>query len=159
MNVKNIKMVVSDVDGTLTDGGLYLDEAGREFRKFNIKDGMGIKLLMEKGIKVGLMSSSHIEGIVLGRASMLNVDKCYVGKESKLEVLGTWLSELGLQHSQVAYVGDDVNDKEVMQRVGFSVCPADADQEIINIVDHVLTKKGGDGAFREFANLLIQLRP
>jgi 3-deoxy-D-manno-octulosonate 8-phosphate phosphatase (KDO 8-P phosphatase) len=145
-----IRMLVLDVDGTLTDGGVYIDVNGVQSRKFNIRDGMGITLLQEAGIPVGLLSHSNIQGILEERARMLNVQYVYSGKESKLHVLHRWMKDLSLRNDEVAYIGDDVNDIEVITGVGLGACPADAHHLVVRSADIVLRNKGGEGCVREF---------
>src|SRR5690242_3228504 len=105
-----IRLLVLDVDGTLTDGGIYIDANGVQSKKFNIRDGMGITLLQESGIAVGIISHSRAQTILDDRARMLGIQYVYSGKESKLEVLERWMKELSLRQENVAYIGDDVND-------------------------------------------------
>jgi 3-deoxy-D-manno-octulosonate 8-phosphate phosphatase (KDO 8-P phosphatase) len=150
-----IRLLVLDVDGTLTDGGVYIDGNGVQSKKFNIKDGMGITLLREKGIHVGVISHSRSKAILDERARMLGIDLVYSGKEPKVEVLARWLSELSLTHQQVAYIGDDVNDLEAIERVGLSACPHDAHFSVVKKVDVVLQRNGGAGCVREFIDRFL----
>ena len=150
--MNSIKLLVLDVDGTMTDGGVYVMEDGRQFKKFNAKDGMGIKLAMKKGIEVGIISHSLVTEMVSSRANSLGLKYFYIGQETKLLILKKWQESLGLQASEIAFIGDDVNDLEVMQYVGTAACPADAVKQIKEISDVVLTKNGGEGAVREFVD-------
>lgn len=145
-----IKFLVLDVDGTLTDGGVYIDQNGMQSRKFSIKDGMGITLLQEAGIPVGLVSHSHMQGILDERCRMLSIRYVYSGKEPKLHIVHRWMQELKLSEQEIAYMGDDVNDLETMSRVGLSACPADAHFQVVKAADIVLRSKGGEGCVREF---------
>ena len=147
---KPIRFLILDVDGTLTDGGIYLSDKGDEFKKFNAKDGMGIKKLLKNNIHVGLISASVSVNTVERRAEMLGIPYCYVGNADKLGILSNWLEELKLSLDEVAFIGDDINDLSVIKEVGFSACPSDAVSEIRTIVDVVLEKKGGEGCVREF---------
>ncbi|MEM9339196.1 MAG: HAD-IIIA family hydrolase [Bacteroidota bacterium] len=149
---KEIKLLILDVDGTMTDGGVYVMEDGKQFKKFNAKDGMGIKLALKVGIEVGIISHSLVTTMVESRASMLGMKYCYVGQEPKIDVLNQWLKELNLTTGQVAYIGDDVNDLEIMKLVGLAACPSDSISAIKEIADVILTKKGGDGCVREFVD-------
>ena len=146
----NIRMLVLDVDGTLTDGGVYIDSNGLQSRKFNIRDGMGIKLLQDSGISVGLISHSSVETILQERAKMLSISKVYAGKMPKLQVFHQWMSELSLSANEIAYMGDDVNDLEIILEAGLTACPADAHYKVVQAVDIVLQRKGGEGCVREF---------
>jgi 3-deoxy-D-manno-octulosonate 8-phosphate phosphatase (KDO 8-P phosphatase) len=150
MEVKDIKFLVLDVDGTLTDGGIYISENGDEMKKFNAKDGMGIKNLLKNGIEVGFISAAISKKIVHHRAAMLGVKYCYAGSEDKLEILNTWLNELNLSYQDVAFIGDDTNDIRIMKQVGLSAAPSDAVSEVQAVANMVLEKNGGQGCVREF---------
>jgi 3-deoxy-D-manno-octulosonate 8-phosphate phosphatase (KDO 8-P phosphatase) len=150
-----IRLLALDVDGTLTDGGVYIDTNGVQSKKFNIKDGMGITLLHEKGVQVGLLSHSRAKTILDERARMLGITRIYSGKESKLEVLERWREELQLTFDQIAYIGDDINDIELLEKVGLSACPYDAHYSVVKIVDVVLQRKGGEGCVREFIDRFL----
>lgn len=155
--LNNIKFLILDVDGTMTDGGIYMLEDGSQFKKFNAKDGLGIKMAIKAGIDVGIISHSHSSEMVNTRANMLGLKHVYVGQDSKLMVLNRWLSELKINIQEIAFIGDDVNDKEIMGAVGFSACPADASLEIKQIADLTLTCNGGHGAVREFIDKYLLL--
>jgi YrbI family 3-deoxy-D-manno-octulosonate 8-phosphate phosphatase len=148
--MKDIKFLILDVDGTLTDGGIYLSDEGEQFKKFNARDGMGIKKAISKGIEVGIISHSYSSKMIDDRANMLGLKYVYVGGKPKLQVMDQWLSELGLSRNEVAYMGDDINDLEVMKLVGCAACPADSSEEVLEISQKVMKKNGGAGAVREF---------
>jgi 3-deoxy-D-manno-octulosonate 8-phosphate phosphatase (KDO 8-P phosphatase) len=150
-----IKLLVLDVDGTLTDGGVYIDSHGVQSKKFHIRDGMGITLLHEKGIHVGIISHSRAKTILEERARMLGIERVYSGKEPKLDVLVKWMEELNLTFEQVAYIGDDVNDIEVLEKVGLSACPHDAHFSLVKVVHVVLQRNGGEGCVREFIDRFL----
>ncbi len=145
-----IKMLILDVDGTMTDGGVYIQEDGKQFKKFSAQDGLGIKLAIKSGVDVGIISHSTVTEMVTARANMLGLKHFYIGQRPKLEVLEEWQKELGIDYNSVAYIGDDVNDLDIMERVGFTACPANAIDKVKSIVNVILTKKGGEGAVREF---------
>jgi len=147
--IKNIKLLILDVDGTLTDGGIYVTEEGTQFKKYNAKDGLGIMMLQKQGVAVGIISHSHVAAMVETRAAMIGIQYVYVGKESKSSVLEKWCKENGWSKEEIAYVGDDVNDLDIMQDVGLTACPADATKRIKEIVDIQLTRNGGDACVRE----------
>jgi len=149
---QNIKWLVLDVDGTLTDGGMYFAESGNEYKKFNTKDGMAIKRLLAKGIKVAFVSSGINETIIANRAKLLGVSLWYCGTENKKAILDQWSAQHGFSFAEAAYIGDDVNDLEIMREVAVSACPADAVEEVKNQVDIILQKKGGQACVREFAD-------
>ena len=149
-HLKDIKLVVLDVDGTMTDGGMYFTENGDQIKKYNTKDGMAIKRRIKDGLQFGIISHGHKLNMVKDRADLLGIQLIYVGQEKKTEVLQQWCTTLGITVDQVAFVGDDINDKEIMEAVGVSACPADAITSIKSISDVILTKGGGAGCIREF---------
>ena len=148
----HIKLLILDVDGTMTDGGIYIMEDGKQFKKFNSRDGMGIKLLQKAGIETGLISNGKTSSMIAVRAEMLGINKCYVGELPKMEVLNAWLDEEGIDFSQVCMVGDDINDLPIMEKAGLSACPADAVRLVKEKVDIVLKLKGGEGCIRELVD-------
>lgn len=154
---KEIKLFLCDVDGTLTDGGMYYSESGDELKKFNTRDGMGFQLLREAGIKTGIITSEDTK-IVENRAKKLKVDFLYQGKRDggKLAVAKEICDMLKIDFGEVAYIGDDVNCVDLLSAVGFAACPADAAIEVKKI-PHIklLEKKGGEGCVREFISLFL----
>ncbi|HNW96780.1 MAG TPA: HAD hydrolase family protein [Bacteroidales bacterium] len=146
----DFKFLALDIDGVLTNGGMYYTESGDEFKKFDTKDGLAIKTLIAAGNNVGFLSSGINSNIIEKRAQLLGVQKVYVGTWKKLEVLEGWCKELNIGLENVAYVGDDVNDLQVIQKVGLSACPADAVTLVKEASNIVLSKKGGCGCVREF---------
>ena len=154
---KPIKLFLCDVDGTLTDGGMYYSEKGDELKKFNTRDGMGFQLLREAGIKTGIITSEDTK-IVENRAKKLKVDFLSQGKRNggKLAVAKEICEQLGITLDEVAYIGDDVNCVELLEAVGLKACPADACEEVKAITGiQIMTKKGGEGCVREFIELMI----
>jgi len=158
MDNSNIKFLVLDVDGTLTDGGVYISESGEEMKKFNAKDGMGIVQLIKSGVEVGFISGAVSSKIIKQRASMLKVKYFYSGGVDKVEILSQWLDELDLSFNEVAYIGDDINDIKIMTKVGLSAVPADALGELKNIANIVLEKRGGNACVREFIDRVFANR-
>lgn len=154
-----IKLFLCDVDGTLTDGGMYYSEHNDELKKFNTRDGMGFQLLREKGIKIGIITSENTK-IVENRAKKLKVDFICQGKykEGKLEVAMDICKRMKISLSDVAYIGDDINCYNLLSEVGVRACPSDADVRIKNIPNiYVTNRKGGDGCVREFIEEIIQV--
>jgi YrbI family 3-deoxy-D-manno-octulosonate 8-phosphate phosphatase len=147
--LKAIKLLILDVDGVMTDGGMYYTENGDQMKKFNAKDGMGIMNLKNSGTKIGIISSGFYGEIVKKRAEILGIELCHVGREKKIDILNSWCKNLSITLNQVAMIGDDLNDLEVMEKIGFSACPSDAHRLIKSQVDLILTKKGGEGCVRE----------
>ena len=152
-----IKFLVLDVDGVLTDGSMYYGPQGEVLKRFNTKDGMAIKHLRDQGIKIGFLSAglSHSKEIVTARAAVFGVEKVYVGTDPKLGVFEGWCEELGIDPSETAYMGDDINDLDVIAVAGLTGCPSDAVPKVRAAVDHVLERKGGDACVREFVDTYI----
>jgi N-acylneuraminate cytidylyltransferase len=152
-----IKLFLSDVDGTLTDAGMYYAEDGNELKKFNTHDGKGFELLRKSGIKTGIITSENTT-IVENRAKKLSVDYLYQGLEhkGKLEIAKEICEKESITLQEVAYIGDDINCKELLQNVGMAACPANAIGEIKNIPNIInLSKNGGEGAVREFVEIIL----
>lgn len=147
---KDIKLLILDVDGVMTDGGMYYTEGGDEFKKFDTKDGMAIKKLTASGFPLGIISSGFNSNLVERRAKLLGIQNVYVGGNSKMEILKKWCSELSISLENVAFIGDDINDEEVMKAVGFSACPANAVDIIKNTASIILKREGGKACVREF---------
>lgn len=155
--IEKIKLLILDVDGVMSDGGMYYSESGDQIKKYNAKDGMAILKAQEKGLICGIISSAFTDQMVKNRAKTLKIDRVYVGRDSKITILKQWCEELNLSMDEVAMIGDDVNDLSIMNEVGFKVCPADAVNIVKHVVDVVLSKKGGDGCVRELIdNYLLE---
>lgn len=146
----NIKFLVLDVDGVLTDAGMYYTESGDEMKKFNAKDGIGIIALTKSGFPVGIISHGTNTNILERRAKKLGIERVYAGKEEKIKILKKWFKEMKLKPENVAYIGDDINDMDMYKEVGLSACPADAHNKVKKAAKIILTKKGGEGCVREF---------
>lgn len=148
---RRIKLVLLDVDGTLTDGRMYYSESGDQMKSFNVKDGMMIyRLISRQGMEFGLVSSGYLEKLMNNRAKTLGIQRVYGGTRPKVQVVNEWLEELNIRYDQVAYVGDDLNDLMLLKKVGVSACPADAVPQVKAHVDVVLSRPGGMGCVREF---------
>lgn len=146
---RGIKMLIMDCDGVLTDGAMIFSKNGDEIKRFNAKDGQGIKQCRENEINTGIISAGISTGLVEKRAEMLGVKHVYVGKQPKLEILNNWLQELNLSFEHIAYIGDDVTDIPILEKVGASFCPADAVSAVKQTAEVVLSLKGGEGCVRE----------
>ena len=155
--LERIRLFATDVDGVLTDAGMYYSESGDEWKKFNTRDGMGIKLLQKAGLVTALITMEHTK-LVTRRAEKLAIPEVHQGVRDKLTVLREVVARHGLTLGQVAYIGDDVNDVEALQAVGFSASPADGLPQVLAVVDYVCRKKGGEGAVREVADLILEAR-
>ena len=144
-------MLILDVDGVLTDGGMYVSEKGDQMKRYHTHDGLALLDLSKSGkMQLGIISSGFTEHMVQDRAKLLGISHVYVGQDSKLSVLVSWCSELGLKMNEIAFIGDDRNDLKVMEAVGLAVCPASAVPAVKSISDIILSKKGGDACVREF---------
>lgn len=151
----HIKLVVSDVDGVLTDAGMYYSESGDQFKKFNAKDGIGIRKLQESGREIALLSTGVNENLIRERAKTLKIQRVAVGKFDKLGTLEAWKNELGLDWSEIAFIGDDINDLTVIDHVGLFACPKDAIPAVHERSHIILEKNGGEGCVREFIDQYI----
>lgn len=152
---RNIRMVILDVDGVMTDGRVLLLPDGQELKFFSIHDGFGIVCAMKAGIRIGIISGRSSPSLKI-RCEELGIEDLYMEKMEKLPVLDQICKEHNLSYDQVAFIGDDVPDLPVLEKVGLSVAPANAHESVKSRVDLVLTKSGGDGAVREFLDLLLQ---
>lgn len=153
--ISKIKLVLTDIDGVLTDGSLYYSDEGIVMKKFFVKDGMGAVLLKKNGIEVGIVSSDKSE-TAIARGKRLNLELVYYGVEDKKKALDEICFVRNIEKENIAFIGDDVNDLEILKEVGLSACPADAVEEVNSIADYVCKKEGGRGAFREFADLILK---
>jgi YrbI family 3-deoxy-D-manno-octulosonate 8-phosphate phosphatase len=156
--IKKIKIVLTDNDGVLTDSGVYYSEMGEELKRFSIRDGMGVERLRSiLNIETGIITG-ELSGSVKKRAEKLKIKELYLGVKDKKKILDEILFTNQIKSDEVAFIGDDVNDAEIIKSVGLSAAPSDAMDEIKSIVDYVCLSKGGNGAFREFAELIISSR-
>ena len=149
--IQKLKMLILDVDGVLTDGGMYVSEKGDQMKRYHTQDGLALlELSKSKKVTLGIISSGFTEHMVQDRAALLGIEHVYVGRELKLDILNNWCTELGYSLEEVAIIGDDLNDLPVMQAVGLAVCPASAVSKIKSAADIILSRKGGDACVREF---------
>lgn len=154
---KTIKLFLTDIDGTLTDGGMYYSEKGDELKKFNTRDGMGISMLHNAGIKVGIITSENCQ-LNLRRAKKLKVDYIYQGEKNKgkLSIAEELAKKLGITMQNIAYIGDDINCYELLSHVGYAACPSDANTKLKSIPGiSIMSRKGGDGCVREFIEMIL----
>lgn len=149
-----VKLLALDVDGVLTDGGLYYTDRGEELKKFNVKDGLGLKLLMQSGIQVAIISASTSTA-TLYRAKKLGIEHIFIGVEDKLAQLKEICQQLQLSLEQVAYMGDDLNDLSIMKLVGCPLTVADAMPQNQAEAIYITKLAGGQGAVREICDRLI----
>ena len=148
------KLILTDIDGVWTDGGMYYDQTGNEWKKFNTSDSAGILFARKLNIQVGIITGEDTQ-IVHKRADKLKIKHLFMGISDKLPVAQNLCEELGINLNEVAYIGDDIGDLKLLKLVGFSSAPANAPEYIKKHVDYVTNKKGGEGAFREFVECII----
>jgi len=153
--LKNIKLLLLDVDGVMTDGRIIFDSNGIESKFFNVKDGHGIKLLQRAGVEVGIVSGRKSQ-VVTNRAAELGIERVFQGALDKLVIYRAILKDTGFDDFQVAFMGDDVIDIPVMRLVGFAAAPADAVEEVFSYTHFVARNRGGWGAVRELCDLILK---
>ena len=152
--LKNIKALFMDVDGTLTDGHIYMSDSGEAFKAFHAHDGYGIKnILLKTGVLPVIMTGRQSK-LVERRAAELSIEHIYQGVDNKGQEILKVCEALGISTEEVAYIGDDFNDYDAMEKSGFVACPEDAPDGIKEIADYVCKRKGGKGAVREVIDLI-----
>ncbi len=152
---KKIKLFLSDIDGVLTDAGMYYSEKGDELKKFCTYDGMAFNILQTNNIQVGIITGENRE-LNRRRVEKLKLDFAFHGETNKLETVTDLCTKIGISLSEVAYIGDDINDFELLSNVGLAACPANAVKKIKDIPNIIhLQKKGGEGAVREFSEIIL----
>ena len=156
-DLKKIRLVVLDVDGTLTDGGIYYDSNGNEIKRFDVKDGLGIKVAMEAGLKFAILTGRQ-SPMVRRRAEELGIQYLIEGVQKKAPALMELSEKTGISLSEMAYIGDDWNDLQAMTLTGFKACPSDAAEEIKAVADYISIRPGGYGAVRECLCRLLKER-
>jgi len=149
------KLVLTDIDGVWTDGGMYYDQTGNEWKKFNTSDSAGILICKKLNIPVGIITGEDTE-IVKRRSQKLNIEYLFQGISDKVSVAKELISELRIDWKDVAYIGDDIGDIPLLRKVGFSCAPSNAQDYIKKEVHFVTQKKGGEGAFREFVEEIFE---
>lgn len=152
--IKNIKLLLLDVDGVMTDGSIHINDKGVESKAFNVRDGHGIKLLMRGGVNVGIITGRSSD-VVSRRAKELGISIVRQGVKNKIEAYVDVLLGEGLRDEEVAYMGDDIVDLPVLKKAGFAIAVSDASEIILPHVDYVTKKSGGQGAVREVCELIL----
>jgi 3-deoxy-D-manno-octulosonate 8-phosphate phosphatase (KDO 8-P phosphatase) len=152
-----IRLVLSDVDGVLTDGGVFYGRDGEVMKRFNIRDGMGVERLRAIGVEVGLITGEKSESVTR-RAEKLNIEMVHLYCKDKPAIIREIIEERGFASEEIAYIGDDVNDIEAMKMVGLPAAPADAFTETKEAAHYICRRPGGHGAFRELAELIIEAK-
>lgn len=148
------RLVITDIDGVWTDGGMYYTSEGDIMKKFSVKDGWGVAFLNHLGIPVAIMTGEKNE-VVTRRANKLKVDYCFLGVKDKLTKAKELCGELGISLAEVAFIGDDLNDALLLKAVGISGCPSGTPEYVASIVDFRGRVPGGAGAFREFVESIL----
>jgi 3-deoxy-D-manno-octulosonate 8-phosphate phosphatase (KDO 8-P phosphatase) len=153
--LRRIRVLLTDVDGVLTDAGVFMGTGGVEFKRFDIRDGFGLKLLQQEGIKVGFVSARP-SAATLARAEDLGIDFLHQSSAPKVQAVDELLNQAGFKWEELAYMGDDVLDLGVLKRAGVAAVPADAHESARNLAQYIATARGGHGAVREIAELILQ---
>lgn len=148
------KLILTDIDGVWTDGGMYYDQTGNEWKKFNTSDSAGVIFCKKMDIPIGIITGEDTE-IVKRRAEKLKVDFLFQGCQDKISVAQGICDELKIDLSDVAFIGDDLGDIPLLKKVGISASPANAPSYVKEIVHFVTLKQGGEGAFREFVEIIL----
>ncbi|CAG0952849.1 MAG: HAD hydrolase family protein [Bacteroidetes bacterium] len=149
------KLILTDIDGVWTDGGMFYDQTGNEWKKFNTSDSAGILFCKKLSIPIGIITGEDTN-IVQRRAEKLNVEYLFQGVKDKLAVANDLCTQLNITLAEVAYIGDDLGDLKLLQAVGFSACPNNAPEYVKKHVHCVTNAKGGEGAFREFVEEILK---
>ena len=152
--MKKPKLILTDIDGVWTDGGMYYDQTGNEWKKFHTYDSAGVLFAHQNEIPVGIITGDDTE-IVARRAAKLKIDYLFQGVKNKLEVAENLCKELNISLDDVAYIGDDLGDVELLKNVGISATPNSAPEYIKKYSQMVMTKNGGEGVFREFVEKIL----
>ncbi|QQR90850.1 MAG: N-acylneuraminate cytidylyltransferase [Myxococcales bacterium] len=155
--VGQLKWLISDVDGVLTDGGMFYGPEGEALKKFNTKDGKACELLRKAGLGVGILTQENSPSVA-ARAKKLMLDPVFLGAEDKVKVLSEFMKQKQLAPHEIAYIGDDLNDIAVMKQVGLAACPADAVSGAKAVAHYHCTTRGGQGCLREFADQILRFR-
>lgn len=153
--IGKIRVLLCDVDGVLTDGGIILDDHGIETKRFDVKDGHGIKMLQRAGIGVALLTG-RISPVVAYRAAELNITDVIQGATDKKAAYNDLKVQIGRCDEEIAYIGDDVVDLPILRQVGVAIAVRDAVDEVKAIADYVTSRSGGSGAVREVAELILK---
>ena len=150
-----IKLIAFDIDGVMTNNSLFFDENGVEYKRFNGKDGQGIELFHKAGIIPAIISKRN-NGTITHRAKVLGITEAHIGAKNKIEILNEMIDKHGFNHSEVAYMGDDLPDICVLEKVALACCPNDAVDEVKSICNFISTKNGGEGAVRELCEFVLR---
>lgn len=153
-SAKKIKLLLLDVDGVLTDGHLYYGNSGEEMKAFNIQDGLGIKLLQQGNVQVGIITG-RVSALLQRRADELGINPVVQGREDKLTALNELLQDMDINLDEIAFIGDDLPDLAVIRRVGLGITPANGSSTLAQQAHWQTSRRGGDGAVREVAEMIL----
>lgn len=153
--LKQIRLVIFDVDGVLTDGSLIMGDDGQEYKAFNSKDGQGMRMLLDSGVEIGIISARN-SMVVANRMRNLGIKHVYQGQRDKLKAFAELKKKLNLDPSQIAYVGDDLLDLCIMREVGLSIAVQDASRQVVELAEWQTIAPGGKGAAREICEMIMQ---
>lgn len=154
-SLRKIKVIISDVDGVMTDGGIILGTDGREYKRYDVKDGMGVTMARKAGLKTCIITGRKSESVKI-RAEELKFDGVYQGFFNKVEAYQQMKKEFGLSDENFLHLGDDILDLPLFKIVGFSASPSDGIKQVRSEVDYVTTARGGSGALRETVELVLE---
>ena len=154
---KMIKLVITDVDGVLTDGGMYYTKQGDIMKRFHARDGMGVTLLKNTGIPTIIITKEQTS-MVKQWSKKMKIKKLFDGIQQKEKTLNGICKNYNVNLAEIAYIGDDINDLGILQKVGLAITPRDGNDSVKKICHHICSKDGGDGAFREVADLILEAK-
>ncbi len=157
VELKEVRLFVMDVDGTMTDGKIYVGAEGEMMKAFNVKDGYALVKCEDYGIKTAIITGRNSE-IVENRAKILKISEVFQNVTDKVAVLENLVKKYNYKWSEVVYIGDDENDLECMKQCGYSACPFDAVRSVVETADYICTHKGGDGAVREILDKIFEAK-
>jgi N-acylneuraminate cytidylyltransferase len=156
--LKKVKLLVMDVDGVLTDSYVYCDNNGLEMKRFSVRDGMGLGIVKDLGIKTAIITKEKTN-IIDFRAKKIRIDYVYKGIDNKMDILEKISLDSGIALENIAYIGDDINDLEVLRAAGFSAVPYNCEEPLKSIADYICQNNGGQGCVREICNMIIDNHP
>jgi len=150
------KLVITDIDGVWTDGGMYYDQTGNEWKKFNTYDSAGVLICHKYNVPVAIITGEETE-IVKRRSEKLKIDYLFQGISNKIEIANTLCNKLNIKLNDIAFIGDDINDLDLLKHAGISAVPSSAPEYIKRYSKHVMKKRGGEGVFREFIEFIFDV--
>ena len=153
--IQKIKLLILDVDGVLTDGKLYISDDSTVIRAFDVKDGYGVHYIIKNGIRVAIISGKD-ENSIRHRAKTLGIRELFLGSRDKLKPYNILKQKFNLKDEEISYIGDDVFDIPILEKVGFSCCPSDAVEDVKKVCDYICKRSGGNGAVREITDLIVK---